>query len=331
MTDGADLDDGVFADSPAMRDVVTRIAGAAHSRDGVLVVGETGTGRRTVARAIHRGRRLAGAPLVEVDCANGAPHDLGPQLFGTHAGVDDAAAGNRRRLEPISSSSRLAQARGGTLLLRNLEAMPSREQARLARLLRDDEAWTIDGKEAVTLDVRTIATADPTIEGAVQDERVRPDLWRLLAADRIDLPPLRERREDIPALVSYFLARLCAAAGVEPKMITYPALTLLAALPYRGNVSELRQMVQTLVTRVPGRTVRLEDLLAHLRLDTAPVSVGVAGSLREARSRFERQYISAVLRQHRGRVADAARALGIQRTNLYRKIRTLGISLSAPL
>jgi two-component system nitrogen regulation response regulator NtrX len=165
------------------------------------------------------------------------------------------------------------------------------------------------------------------IDGAVQEGRVREDLFRRLSVIRIDMPPLRQRREDIPALANYFLRDVCASLRVPPKAVSRPALSLIAALPWRGNGVELRTFIESVVAGSPGgRSIGLEDVLAHVRLDGDSVAFPNGGTLRQARARFERDYIAAVLEQHHGRISDAARALGIQRTNLYRKIRSLRVS-----
>src|SRR6185295_11304698 len=175
-----------------------------------------------------------------------------------------------------------------------------------------------------------MAGVDPDFDGAVQEGRVREDLFRRLSVIRIDVPPLRNRREDIPALANCFLREICASLRVPPKTLSRPALSLISALPWRGNALELRGLLETVVTRLPGnRGIALEDLLAHVRLDGGSAMCGdVGGTLRQARARFEREYIAAVLEQHRGRISDAAKTLGIQRTNLYRKLRSLRVDRS---
>jgi two-component system nitrogen regulation response regulator NtrX len=159
-------------------------------------------------------------------------------------------------------------------------------------------------------------------------ESVVPELHRRLAAI-IPVPALRQRREDIPALVRLMLADLCAAADIPPKVTSNQATELLTALPWRRNISELESSLKSIVEKVPGRTIRLADVLAIVRLDGAPATT-YSGTLREARERFEREYVTAVLEQHRGRMAEAAKALGLQRTNLYRKVRQLALKRRSP-
>jgi two-component system nitrogen regulation response regulator NtrX len=171
-----------------------------------------------------------------------------------------------------------------------------------------------------------MAGVDPGFDRAVQEGRVRDDLFRRLSVLRIEMPPLRARREDIPALANYLLREICATRRVRPVAVSRAALSLISALPWPGNAVELRALLEAVVSGLPGgRGIRLEDLLAHVRLDGKSVGVGGGGTLKQARAHFEREYIANILEQHHGRISDAAKALGIQRTNLYRKMRALRV------
>ena len=197
-------------------------------------------------------------------------------------------------------------------------------------MLRDREAVCRAIASRLELDVRPIASVDPAFETALEEGRLRRDLYERLSLIRIDLPPLRQRREDVPLLANHFLKEMCRANGAPVKTLTRSALTLLAALPWRGNAPELRALLERLV------------LLDAARVDPAGGRAGAGAArrqrnqpgggttLREARLRFERDYIAAVVRQHHGRIAEAARALGIQRTNLYRKMRQLSVMRGEP-
>ena len=331
-----------FLLSERMQLAAQAISDAARSADGVLICGESGTGREVVARAIHRatgdpenysletllrsGRRgaIGHAPFVVVDCAE---RDLERLVFGNVAGVD-----GHEDVDRISSEALLFQALGGTLFLRSVQDMPGRLQARLARVLRDKEVWVENGQGGRTLsrvNVRAIASIDASPSDEV-DERVVPELRRKLAAHRIELPPIRQRREDIPGLIRMLLADICESLNIQPKTASSQAIALMAALPWRGNFTEMRGLLRTLVLKSPGRLIRLTDVLDNIRLDgTASNFIG-GGTLKEARDRFEREYVAAVLEQHHGRMAEAARALGIQRTNLYRKVRQLSVTRRRP-
>ena len=217
----------------------------------------------------------------------------------------------------------LHQAVSGTVFLEHLAEFPATVQAKLARVLRDGEAVVIHEKEPVVLDIRAIAVGEESFEQAVREGRVREDLHRLLSSVRISIPPLRGRREDIQALARCFVQQACRLAGVAPKALSQPAELLLRALPWHGNVLELRDLMRNLVNQVSRGIIDLQDVLHAVSLDGGARPVALGGTLKNARERFERSYIKAVLDLHRGRVPDAARTLGIQRTNLYRKLRQL--------
>jgi two-component system, NtrC family, nitrogen regulation response regulator NtrX len=316
---------GVFGSSPAMRKIIDVLPRVAPSRCPILLYGERGTGRSMLAHAIHGHGRRPNAPFVTVDCANATPQDLEHELFGIVSQRRTDGNEERRTMERISRGSRLIEASGGTLYLQNLGEMPTRVQAKLHRVLRDREAVLTSDRSRVELDIRPIAAVDPGFESVVEEGRLRRDLYDRLSLIRIELPPLRQRREDIPFLANHFLKEVCRSSSVPIKTLTRPALTLLAALPWRGNAPELRALLERLVLLTPHGSIRLEDVLAQVRLDGTELGSSGGTTLREARLRFERDYIAAVVRQHHGRMGDAAQALGIQRTNLYRKLRQLSV------
>ncbi len=317
---------GVFGTSAAMRDVLRLVERAAPSRCGVILCGERGTGREMVARSIHSRGARPDAPFVRVDCMSAAPLDLEQELFGPLPAQRGNGESKRRHLEHIAPPGRICDAIGGTLFLENVVSMPERVQLRLVRLLRDREAYIGDCPDSAEVEVRPIAAVEPTFSRAVDEGRFREDLFERLSVVRIDLPALRQRREDIPLLAMHFLKEICRSNGSPIKTLSRSALALLAALPWRGNARELHALLERLVLLVPHGIVRIEDVLAHVHLDASAAPVGGAATLREARARFEREYIRSVLQQHHGRMGEAARSLGIQRTNLYRKIRALNLS-----
>ncbi|HSK11395.1 MAG TPA: sigma 54-interacting transcriptional regulator [Vicinamibacterales bacterium] len=312
----------IVSASPGMRAALDALAEAAATRAGVLFYGESGTGRQLLAREMHR---LAGVPgpFVSVDCDDGTVGELEEALFGT-VSVTPRSSHDHRVPERVGRG-RLLEARGGTLFLAHLADMPTRVQARLARVLRDGEVLIGDGPVAEPLTVRAAASAGPGWDEAVEEGRIRPDLFKRTAVFRVDVPPLRDRREDVPRLSALLLGLECERRGFAPKTFNDAALSLLAALPWKLNVRELQAVITTLVTRVPRDTIRVDDVLECVRLEGMAPPMAAVGTLREARVRFEREYILAVLENHRWRVADAARTLGIQRTNLYRKMRELRI------
>jgi polysaccharide export protein EpsE len=313
----------LLGECPSFRrflDLVDRSAGA---RGGLLILAEAGIDTEAIAREIHLRSPRASAPFVRVTCALADPAALERELFGDRAGK----AGD---LETVSEGSRVAAARGGTLFLQDVGELPAPAQARLARLARDGE-MKVSGVGEVPFDVRLMASSTPDLDAEAEEGRFRADLHRRLGSTRIEPPPLRQRADDIPLLAAHLTRELCAARGLPPKTFTPAALTLLAALPWHGNSGELRTVLERVIVAASDEVVQLEDLLAHIKLDGAPKLLSPNGSLREARLRFEREYIAAVLQHHRWRMSDAAKALGIQRPNLYRKARQLGIPIKSLL
>lgn len=293
---------------------------AAASDAGTLITSEPGSAVESIARELHGRSRHAAAPFVIVECSAADPASLDRVLFGVPS---DAAPAD---LEPATRDSRVAAAIGGTLFLQDVSELPAGTQARLARLARDGEV-RIDGAPVATL-VRFVASASPGIDADVHALRFRPDLYRRLAAMRIDLPPLRDRGEDVPALATRLLDDICAAQGRPARTFTQTALALLGALPWPGNFAELRDAIERVVAQTRVDVIQVEHLLPAVQLLRTLAPFVPSGNLREARLRFERDYIAAVLQYHGWRMAEAAKTLGIQRPNLYRKARQLGIPLA---
>jgi two-component system, NtrC family, nitrogen regulation response regulator NtrX len=298
------------------RELVRR---AAKSDAWVLFVAEKGIAVESIARELHALDRPAGS-FVSVDCAASDASALERLLFGADYSSTD------HDLEFITDDCRIAAARGGTLFLKDVTELPSSVQARLARLARDHEVH-LSGNP-VSLNLRLASSAAPSIDADVREYRFRSDLFRRLAAVRIDLPSLRDRTEDVPALATRLVEDLCGERGLELRTLTEAALALLGALAWPGNIAELATALERVVADTTGDTIQVEHLLPVLHLNRARETFAPAGNLRDARLRFEREYILAVLKHHGWRMSAAAETLGIQRTNLYRKVRHLGIPLS---
>jgi two-component system nitrogen regulation response regulator NtrX len=313
-----------------MREVLVQIGKAAASPAGVMLTGEHGSGRGLVARAIHACAHPGEAPFVALDCRVLLPPEAERALFGVPAGGASAPAASPRGtpgVEVVHPGSLLHSARGGTIVFRNLDELPVRVQARLATLFRDREFKTRSNGGAQLFSVRPVAIVEPAFHGLVSEGRVRPDLYRRFAEFQIQVPSLRERREDVPALAQLFVSLACQALTIEEKVMDVASQTVLAALPWHGNVREMKDLLESLVHVTTEPTISLRTLLEHITLDAPEgVHASLGVSLREARQRFEREYIAAVVAQHHGRIPDAAKSLGIQRTNLYRKLRALRLA-----
>jgi DNA-binding NtrC family response regulator len=287
--------EAVFGPSPAMRDVLDLVRRVAQSRCTVMVAGERGTGREMVARAIHAQGPRRNRPFTRIVCADATSVDLDQVLNG-----------------------RVPE--GTTVYLEELAELPPELQARLESRV---------GGGAPFEQVRFVAGVLPRVAEAVERGHLRGGLVDALSVVRIDLPSLRQRPHDIPLLAMHFLKQACRASDQPVKTFSRSALRLLAALPWPGNAAELRSLTQRLSVLVPRGVVLLEDVLACVRLDGGE-AVGRMqhATLREAREHFERDYITAVLEHHRGRIGPAARELGIERTNLYRKMKQLRIRIT---
>jgi two-component system, NtrC family, nitrogen regulation response regulator NtrX len=310
--------------SPQIRECVAQLEHAATDDRGALVVAERGLDTEAVARAVHQRSARQPHPFVVLPCA-GSPQEVERGLFGVPA---------RRRsdeLEALSGASALARAHTGILFLDEVTELPASAQRRLARVMRDGEvlrdrsARATRGSEfsrplgRLALDVRVIAATSDSLASAADEGRLVDELIRRLPLV-IDVPALRQRREDVSEIAARILAE--RAPG---RQFTPAALTVLAALPWRRNVTELRALIDRLAASASGPTILQEEVLAEVQLDRPPLRP--ASNLREARRQFERDHIAAVLREYGWQMREAARALGIERANLYRKARQLGIPL----
>lgn len=323
-----------------MQEAVRGLQAAIVHRGGVLLCGEPGTGREMFARAIHhasqhdydgsverllstvrQARRGGRRAFVTIDCLD--QEALEQRLFGLPS-LRESPDGD---LDCIAEGCAVHQAVGGTLFLRRLPEMPAGLQRRLARVLRDREVWVSSrtGTTAIArVGLRPIGTLD-----SLASDAIVPQLRTRVAETTITIPPLRKRREDIPGLVRCLLRDVSADLRMRPRTVSAQAIALLSALPWHGNIHELKELLRLLSMQVSGRAIRLIDVLANIRLD-GRANAFYGGTLKEARERFEREYLKYVLDQHHGRMADAAKTLGIQRTNLYRKVRRLSVQRRPP-
>ena len=307
--------------APSVRHAADVVRRAVRSSSTILLVAEAGFSPERIARAIHEAGPRAGQPFITVDCADG-PASVMQQLFGSDKP-------SRSEYETAGPDSALVKAGGGTILLSGVGEMAAGAQVRVSRFLRDGELRV--RKTTAPIKFRVMAATTPDLEADVHDHRFRPDLYRRLQGLRVDVPPLRDRSEDLPALIDAVLAEMVAASGT-PSRLAPAARTALAALRWPGNLDELRTSLTRLVERAEGGLIRQEDVLADLQQphvrprSSQPPLV----SLRDARRTFERDYISAVLEAYGWRMTEAARVLGIERANLYRKTRQLGITRLKP-
>jgi DNA-binding NtrC family response regulator len=285
-------------------------------------VAEEGFDTGAIARWIHAASRPA-LPFVVVDPAHVDPAEIEVELFGSRTRRGPHV------VEVFGAGAAFLRAARGTVFIDGVGDLPAVVQRRLARLLRDGEAKSA-GRVPAPLQARVIASAHPGITADVSDGRVRADLYRRLAVQELIVPPLRARPGDFGALVPSVAQAIAGRLDRPVPTFTQSALNVLAALPWRRNIQELEALLERILRAAPDGGIKQEDVLAQLSFDGAFARRAPSASLREARLRFERDYIAAVLEHHHWRMSDAARALGIERANLYRKTRQLGISRATP-
>jgi two-component system nitrogen regulation response regulator NtrX len=310
----------ITGESQVVRTLREQIVLAAPTMGRVLIHGENGSGKELVARAIHALSARADRAFVEVNCAAIPEELIESELFGHEKGAFTGALARRR--------GRFEQADGGTLFLDEVGDMSLKTQAKVLRALEEQSFERIGGKETVKVDTRVIAASNRDLSALIADGRFRDDLYYRLNVIPIEVPPLRERRQDIPLLVDHFLALFCTENGKRPKHVSGEALAYFVGYDWPGNVRELRNMVERLVIMAPGGVITPDDLPAPLRprSEAPPTSEARERTLKEARDNFERAFILAELRAHDWNMTRTAERLGIERSHLYRKVRAYRIT-----
>lgn len=317
----ADRRQTMVGESGEMVKLREQIALAAPTNGRVLIQGENGTGKELVARSIHALSRRSAGPFIEVNCAAIPEELIESELFGYLRGAFTGAVSDRR--------GKFELAAGGTIFLDEIADMSLKTQAKVLRVLQEQVVEPVGGHTGVEVDVRVIAATNKSLTEEIQAGRFRDDLFYRLNVVPVVVPPLRNRVEDIGRLTEHFLAGYAADYGRRVKTVVPEALALLREYRWPGNVRELRNVIERVVIMVPGPVVTASDL-AFLDLSDAPPRAArpsgePALRLQDARDRFERDYILQALADQRGNISRAAEALGLERSNLYRKMRAFGI------
>ena len=310
----------MIGESPAMEHLREQIAKAAPTNGRVLVYGESGTGKELVARSVHAMSRRAAGAFVEVNCAAIPEELIESELFGYTKGAFTGAVTDRE--------GKFESADSGTLFLDEVGDMSLKTQAKVLRVLQEQVVERVGGRGGVRVDVRVLAATNKDLRAAIDNRIFRDDLFFRLNVIPIFVPPLRERRRDIRLLANHFLAEFAHEYGHRVKTLDDAALTALECHDWPGNVRELRNVLERLAIMVPGRTIGPTDLAFLTRGSPPPTESEHAGKpppLHAAREQFERDYIVRSLVAHRGNISRTAEALGVERSNLYRKMRTFGI------
>ncbi len=314
----------MVGEGPAMSALRAQIAQAAPSHGRVLIFGENGTGKELVARNIHAQSLRAEGPFVEVNCA-AIPEDLiESELFGHTKGAFTGAFAARK--------GKFELADGGTLFLDEIGDMTLKTQAKVLRALQEQKVEPVGGATSVAVDVRVIAATNKNLEEELRKGSFREDLYFRLNVIPFQVPPLRERREDIPALARHFVAEVAGEYGKRAKDLSSRAIEVLAALPWPGNVRELRNTVERVFIMTPRDVIEPEDLPAPLPAagfaagsGAAPEPVREFPSLAEARVDFEKRYLWSKYQECGGNMSRTAEALQVERSNLYRKMKGFGL------
>ncbi len=309
---------GLVGSSVAMREIGELIRKVGPTRTTVLITGESGTGKEVVARAIHQSSEVAQRIFLPVNCAAIPENLLESQLFGHVRGAFTGAVTSQEGL--------FSRARGGTIFLDEIGDMPFGLQSKLLRAIESREILPVGSTQPVTVDVRIIAASNQQLAKMVEDGKFREDLYYRLNVVNIHLPPLRDRREDIPSLVEYLVRRHNREMKRAYKGVDNAALKLLMSQPWKGNVRELDNVIEHAMILGGGEWITVTDLPRALRETDDPLPP-VGDELRDALRAYERIHIESVLRRAGHDKRKAADMLGLSLSSLYRKLNELGIEL----
>jgi len=308
----------VIGDSVPMKALRQQIAVTAPTNGRVLIYGESGTGKELVARALHASSLRAKGPFVEVNCAAIPEELIESELFGHIKGSFTGATDDK--------IGKFQKADGGTLFLDEIGDMSLRTQSKVLRVLEEQRFERVGSNVASSVDVRVLAATNKNLEQEIARGTFRQDLFYRLNVIPFFVPPLRDRRQDIPTLARYFLSEFSSAYGKRPRELSDSAMEILLRYPWPGNVRELRNLVERLVIVCAQARIEPHHLPPELFRGVAESSHHLYSILHEARSAYEREFILRKLQEHRWNMTQTATALGLERSHLYRKMKSLGIT-----
>jgi DNA-binding NtrC family response regulator len=313
---------------PAMKKLIAQIGRVAASETRVCILGETGTGKELVARAIHEKSPRFEHPFVTLNCAAVPAELIESELFGHEKGAFTGAA--------VKHLGKFEQANGGTLFLDEIGDMPVAMQAKLLRVLEEGEVERVGGDKPIKVNVRVLVATHRNLEELVKQNAFRRDLFHRIYVFPLTLPPLHERKEDFPELVGHFARQVAAQNGWKEKIFATEAIGELRKYGWPGNVRELRNVVERLILLASSEEVAAADVRLILPISDSSSdggrssSVGsAAGTLAERTAAFEREVMMAEIRGHNFHMTNVARALGLERSHLYKKCQQLGIDLQS--
>lgn len=307
-------------ESKATMELKEMISIVAPTNAWILIMGENGTGKELVARSIHRQSRRARKPFIEVNCA-AIPEDLiESELFGHEKGAFTGATSAKKGKFDLANE--------GTIFLDEVADMSLKAQAKILRILQEKKFERVGGTKIIDTDVRVIAATNKDLEKEMEVERFRQDLYYRLHVIPLQVPPLRERKEDIPLLTARFIREFCLKEGIEEKTIGDEAIAILMGHDWPGNVRELKNIIERLVILTPGNVIRSEDIPPFLKtnhLESWDDALLSLSSFRLAKTEFEKKFIARKLQEAEGNVSKTADLIGLERSNLHRKIKSYGL------
>lgn len=310
----------LVGESPVMVSLKQMIARVATSNAWILITGENGTGKELVAQNIHYLSHRAGRPLIEVNCA-AIPKDLiETELFGYEKGAFTGA--------DRAKKGKFDFANGGTLFLDEIGDMSLEAQAKILRILQERKFYRVGGEEPIEVDVRVIAATNKNLEDEIKNGRFREDLYYRLNVVPLRVAPLRQRKEDVSPLIEYFGDQFLRNNGYKRKVFSDESLGMMQSYGWPGNVRELRNFVERVYILTPGDHVDVHDLkFAGLTESVDQITLEGILTFREARARFEREFLLSKIEENRGNISKTAESIGLERSYLHRKIKSYGIEV----
>lgn len=307
--------------SAAITELKEMIGIVAPTNAWILIMGENGTGKELVARSIHHLSRRSHKPIVEVNCAAIPEELIESELFGHEKGAFTGATEKKR--------GKFDLAHEGTIFLDEVADMSLKAQAKILRILQEKKFERVGGNRVIDMDVRVLAATNKDLEKEMEAGRFRQDLYYRLHVIPLRVPPLRDRKEDIPFLAERFLQDFAAKEGQQPKILNNGAMEKLMTHDWPGNVRELKNIVERLIILTPSNEIKADDI-PELNVKTEqsllpPESPMVSDSLRDARLDFERQFIIKKLEEFDGNISKTAEAIGLERSNLHKKLKALKV------
>ncbi len=308
--------------SPAITELKEMISIVAPTNAWILIMGENGTGKELVARSIHHLSLRAHKDIVEVNCAAIPEELIESELFGHEKGAFTGATERKR--------GKFDLAHEGTIFLDEVADMSLRAQAKILRILQEKKFERVGGNKLIDMDVRVLAATNKDLEEEMQAGRFRQDLYYRLHVIPLVVPPLRERKEDMRALVERFILDFTSKEGIPPKTLTEEALNVLMKHDWPGNVRELKNIIERLIILTPSDEIMAKDipsLSVRENRAAAEIQTATADSLKDAKTDFERQFILKKLEENEGNISRTAEALGLERSHLHKKLKSLKVTM----